>query len=505
MENDKVLIAIEWSKYLNLYKYNSCLISEYNIVECALDKAQNIIFDNLNINALERALPVFERDMDAVILEFNKSKLKFNNGIYVSFQGILNIIPLSQEAFDMLSTRIPPQIKLSNPLPARILSNVLFIRRKKYRREAIDALINHYSIMLPNEGDKFIEMIHKAIEKVLNPNSQVNKSSILYNLLTFDITPSFIPEGNIESIIKIGCIVYKANQSDIENITGGDFYNVCMDSKSKINAGSILNGYKAFNNNYEVLSSNARGSINKLLDELKKEFPETNTFLIYYIYLSLNRLVSKNEFNLELVDNDLREIKLNNEKELFYAMVLFCSVHSIDRLYESIHKLNKAPLFSNKVVKSGKNQHYQSKINIEKKDENIKSKYKSKNINAEPELGLGFDTKENFIHQKDKNKLKSDPHKEEYPHRQTNESSYTKRNEEVLDNLISGIDSKLEIKSSKDKNLWKIAQEKMRDLKEVNLGSLEGILREEPFVTKSKKPNACATRILDAIKEIYIP
>lgn len=506
MENDKVLIAMEWSKYLNLYKYNYCFISEYNIVECALDKAQNIMFDNINTNALERALPVFERDMDAIILDYDKSKLKFDNGIHLSFQGILNIIPLSQEAFDMLSTRIPSEIKLSNPLPPRVLLNVLFLRRRKFRREAIDALINHYSIKLPDEGDKFIELIHKAVEKVLNPNSQVNKSSVLYNLLTFDITPSFIPEGNIESIIKIGCVVYKANQSDIENITGGDFFNVCMDAKSKINSGSILNGYNAFKDNYEGLSSNAKVSIDKLLDELKKEFPHINTFLIYYIYLSLNRLVSKNEFNLELVNNDLVELKLNNEKELFYAMVLFCSVHSIERLYESIHKLNKAPLFSNIVAQSEINKRFQSKVeNEEKKGENIKNKYRGKDVSVELELNLGFDTKENLVSQKDSDILETDPLKEEYSLRNDNVSSYKKGNELVLDQLISGIDSKLEIKSSKDKNLWKIAQEKIRSLKEVNLGSLEAVLREEPFITKSKKPNACAARILDAINQIYIP
>lgn len=484
MENDKVLIAIEWSNYLNLYKYNNCFISEYNIMECALDKAQNILFDRLNVNALERALPFFERDMDAVILEYNKRKLKFDHGIYISFEGVLNIIPLSREAYEMIYTRIPTEITLSNPLPASIISSVLYIRRKKYRREAIDALINHYNIKLPDGGDKFIDLIHKAVEKVLNLNSQVNKSSILYNLLTFDITPSFIPEGNIESIIKIGCIVYKANESEIENITGGDFYNVCINSKNKINAGSILNGFKAFNNNYQVLSSNAKGSINKLLDELKKELPEINPFLVYYIYLSLNRIVSKNEFNLELVDNDLRELKQNNENELFYALVLFGSVHSIDRLYESIHKLNKAPLFSNDRTKNENKPYLKADLTYKKsKEEKIDNKDNTiKNDPIQSELSLDFDS-DNAIEDIEIN----------------DNTDYSK-----LSRLISDIESKIDFKSVKDKNYWEIAKERIRELKEVNLGSLEGVFNHDPFITKTtKKKNAYAKRIIEAVIEVY--
>ena len=37
-------------------------------------------------------------------------------------------------------------------------------------------------------------------------NVNENAKSSLYHLVKFNITPSFIPGGNIESIIKTGCI-----------------------------------------------------------------------------------------------------------------------------------------------------------------------------------------------------------------------------------------------------------------------------------------------------------
>ena len=545
---EKVIIALEWEKYLYLYKYNSCLVAQQSFIDIEAKVLQDssIEYSPNLIDTLEKSLPIFERDMDVVLLEYDKNRLTINAGLRLSFNGVHQIIPLSEEAHQMLSSRVPLDITVSHPLSKAILYDYYDLRRSRIRKRTIDALLDIYDVPRLKEDVIFIETIHKYIEEIGRSKANIESSSILYNLLSFDITPSFIPEGNIESIIKIGCVVYKSRRKDIENIRNGDFFQVCKRFEEDINMGTILDGYNVFKSVIDRISEKEKSKVDILFNEVSKDFPEVNSLLVYYFYFSINRKISKQDFDLTLVNDDLVQLGQYDIKSLYYVLTLIGSVHSFERLYDSIHRLNKAPLVTglnrkptDKVTeKNGSSKEFREKgqtqtdpnnpthdlkkseeitheVSTENKEmdkvkKSLSSKYDSqegKNEKQEKanvvELSVHPEDEENANkpvgnRTKDKNTELEIPFGNEEPVESNPKSEYN--NDIKL--LVSRIENEIERKSTDEKNLWAYAKALLLKCDRIDRESIELVLGDEKFRDKKGKLKTFGVRIQEVIDRV---
>lgn len=509
---NKVLIAIEREKFLFLYKYNSCHVAYRNILEISASLLQEDTepFDDSTISALEKSLPIFETEMNILLLEYSKEHLSLNSGIELSFSGVQNIIPLSNEAAQKISSRLPEKMRIGKPISGKILTRVKSLRQHNQRKKTISSLSQIFNLTMPADGGTFINRVSAGLNKIQHQPNSVNRTSVIYNLISFDITPSFIPEGNIESIIKLGCIVYQSKESDIEQIKRGPFFQACKKHETELNNGSILKGYLAYKNMKNKLSENEISSIRTMETQLSQEFKYMNSVLVYYIYLSLNRLIAKREFDLGYVRKDIIELKEYDSDSLFYALAIFASVHSFDRLYESIHHLSSAPLFnSNKLnkpeikTKLSSNTYSDQNTPSETASEEIGGKGDSSIKVKEPKQEYPPGIKSGKKAQSPQHTAKLDFGEEPSEARAHNiEDNETPGSTTEADSLIERMTKLLELKKG-DSQLWEHLKREIRDLKEVNLGAVASLLRSNKFTTKTGKQNAAAKRFEKALFKCF--
>lgn len=349
MEN--VLIGIEREKFLYLYKYNSCFISISSIVEIdsrALFSMKAKEGDDALAKLLEEALPFFENEEEVVFLVYDKKHISYRNRITLVFQGVQDLIPLNGIAYNIIKTRINQNFRLSKPLPPALFDKIQCIKQEKIRTESVSKIISLFRISKVKDettSSAFFALLKKNINKILLKNTSYDRKSAFSQLLRYDTTPNFAPEGNVESFIKLGCIALKAVERDESNLTKGPYYKILEENKYRLNQLSLKLSYEKLESLFKKESKENKPKIEKLQEILGTEFPKLNTFLIYYLYLSFNRILSAKDFNLSFLKKDIEELKKDYPEELAYAMVLFGYIHSYERLYESFHHLSNAPLF----------------------------------------------------------------------------------------------------------------------------------------------------------------
>lgn len=338
-----MILAIERTKFTYLYKYNQIRVDINQLIDKSINTLLGMLMNDRNglILLLNSAIPLYEQDHEIILLEIDKSKINFNNGVLISFDSINRIYPITATGLQLLDGKINDDFKLEAPIFELAIMDVRLKRSMTLRKETSTKLLIHYNLDTEVKTST-LSLIESAVEKNLQHKSSPQLlKTFLDHLISYNKTPSFIPDGNIEHICKIGAIAYKYMDRAEEAFTNGPFYKLSLKYKDQINDSSYLASYLDFNS---ISDTQLISSIDKMVEIISKDYSEIDIFKVSFFFLAFKSYLNKHDNNIELLNNEI-EVLINNDKQcasIVLAMIGF--TFSIENIYEGLHRLSNAPL-----------------------------------------------------------------------------------------------------------------------------------------------------------------
>jgi hypothetical protein len=364
-----MLVAIERTKFTYIYKYNQVRVDINQLIDKPIGKLKAMLSSELaNLAQLfNKALPIFEQDHEIILLEIDKSKVIFQDGVLISFDSILCIYPLTKTGLQLLEGKINDDFIIAPPIFENAIEVIRLKRSMAFRKSTAFKLLNHYNlaeiISKPN-----LSLIESSIEKNLLDKSKPQVlNTFLDHLIAYNKTPSYIPDGNIEHVCKIGVVAIKYLDKPEEVFTNGPFYKSSIKYKSRINSHSFLTSYLDFNS---IADSELKSSIEKMVDIISKDYTGIDIFKVSFFFLAFKSFLNKNDNNIVLLNNEIEALIANDKQSASFVLAMLGYTFSIESIYEGLHKISNAPLLKST----------QSKISAEiEKRKRIEAEIEKKN------------------------------------------------------------------------------------------------------------------------------
>ena len=282
-----MILAIERTKFTYLYKYNQIRVDVNQLIDKSTDALKGMLTNDLNrlIELFDKAMPLFEQDHEIILLEIEKSKMSIQNGILISFDSIQCIYPLTDIGLKLLDGKISEDFILEQPVFENVIEAIKINRSMDFRKAAAAKLLEHYDLVQYIKKDTILSIESSVEKNLLDKVKPQIFDTFLDHLIAYNKTPSYIPEGNIEHICKIGVIAIKYLGKAEEVFTNGHFYKSSIKYKSKINSPSYLKSYSDFNS---IVDVELKSSIEKMVDIISKEYSGVDVFKVSYFFLLLN-------------------------------------------------------------------------------------------------------------------------------------------------------------------------------------------------------------------------
>lgn len=338
-----MIVAIERTKFTYLYKYNQIRVDINQLIDKSTNELKDMLSNDLNslIQLFNKALPIFEQDHEIILLEIDKSKINLQDGILISFASIHCIYPLTKTGLQLLDGKINDDFILEHPIFEGAIEALRFSRSMVYRRATSVKLLIHYNLDALLKKS-MLSLIESSIEKNLLDKSKPQVfNTFLDHLIPYNKTPSYIPDGNIEHICKIGAIAIKYLGKAEEVFTNGPFYKSSIKYKSKINSPSFLTSYLDFNS---IVDPDLKTSIEKMVDIISKDYTGIDIFKVSYFYLAFKSFLNKHDNNIELLNNEIEALIENDKQSASVVLALIGYTFSIESIYEGLHKISNALL-----------------------------------------------------------------------------------------------------------------------------------------------------------------
>lgn len=338
-----MIVAIERSKFIYLYKYNEISIDANQVIDLSVEKIIKSLKENNHklIENFNRILPIFEQDHEVILLEIDKNRISIEGKLNICFKAILSIYPLTNIGNQLLQGKINDNFIINEPIFEDIIEEVKIIRTLENRKLAASNILDFFSLNIDNQKINLIDQVLKRI--LLSKNSTNNFNSYLDYLISYNKTPNNIPDGNVEFLCKIGVIVLNYLQIDEGNFFKGPFYKSCLNYRNDINDGSIFNSYSTF---IEITDNDLISSLESLKSKIgiDIEIPNIDIFKASYFFLAYKAFLNKNDKNLVLLKNEIEQLVFDDEQTAAFVLAMIGYAFSFELLYESLHTLNKAPL-----------------------------------------------------------------------------------------------------------------------------------------------------------------
>ena len=364
-----MIVAIERTKFTYLYKYNQIRVDINQLIDKSTNELKDMLNNDLNnlIQLFNKALPLFEQDHEIILLEIDKSKINLQDGILISFDSIHCIYPLTKTGLQLLDGKINDDFILEPPVFENAIEALRFSRSMAYRRATSVKLLIQYNLDALLQKS-MLSLIESAVEKNLLDKSKPQVfNTFLDHLIAYNKTPSYIPDGNIEHICKIGAITIKYLGKAEEVFTNGPFYKSSIKYKSQINSPSYLSSYLAFNS---IEDSELKSSIEKMVDIISKDYIGIDIFKVSFFFLAFKSFLNKHDNNIELLHNEIEALIANDKQSASFVLAMLGYTFSIESIYEGLHKISNAPLLKST----------QSKISAEiEKRKRIEAEIEKKN------------------------------------------------------------------------------------------------------------------------------
>lgn len=326
---DTILIGISKTAFNALYKYDEFAISWANIIRMGQKDFLRLIRKDPDwaIQLLEDALPFFELEEEAFLVEVEGKKIDFL--FKIPFHAVVKVIPLNGTAKELLEAKLPIKVTIAEALSDALYEKLILRRQLRLRRKAADQLLGIFDLHLVKD-DAFIKSADTAIEKAVLKKPPGPKDSTLVHLLQFNKTPSSIPSGNIEGLFKIIGTGFSKRGVDIAKLKKSPSYRVLMDSLEDFNDSSIADTWSKF----REIQKEHPAIFNKLREELKMEKIDLDTFLFIYVFFTLKKSIINAQYDLHLVESKINELYQLSSNELTAALYLLGMVFSYDRLHD---------------------------------------------------------------------------------------------------------------------------------------------------------------------------
>lgn len=338
-----MIVAIERNRFIYLYKYNQIRVDINQLIDQPIDKLVSMLQSNFNQALLlfNSAIPLFEQDHEVILLEVDKSKINFYDGIEFSFESILCIYPLTILGSKLLEGKISDDFIVEKPVFENIIESLKVLRSMNFRRSTSQKLLTHFKIdNILNES--IISFIEESVNKILLDKKQPQKfNTFLDHLIAFNKTPSYIPDGNIEHISKVGAIAMKYLGKSEEVFTNGPFYKSSSKYKSVINNKSHLDSYLDF---ISIDDSELKTSYEKMVELISKDYNNVDIFKVSYFFLAFKSYINKHDNNIEGISNEIDELIKNDKNTSAFVLSLLGYTFSFENIYEGFYKLLNAPL-----------------------------------------------------------------------------------------------------------------------------------------------------------------
>ncbi len=338
-----MIVAIERTKFTYLYKYNQIRVDINQLIDKSTSVLKALLNNDLNklIKLLNTAIPLFEQDHEIILLEIDKSKINLRNGILISFDSIHCIYPLTKTGRQLLDGKINDDFILEPPVFENAIEALRIKRSMAFRRATSTKLLIHYNLdeLLKKS---MLMSIESSVEKNLLEKSKPQVfSTFLDQLIGYNKNPSYIPDGNIEYLCKIGVIAIKYLGKEEEIFTNGPFYESSIKYKSKINSPSYLTSYLDFNS---IADIELKSSIKKMEDIISKDFSEVDMFKVSYFFLAFKSFLNKHDNNIELLNSEIEALIENDKQSASFVLAMLGYTFSIESIYEGLHRILNAPL-----------------------------------------------------------------------------------------------------------------------------------------------------------------
>ena len=364
-----MIVAIERTKFTYLYKYNQIRVDINQLIDKSTNYLRGMLSNDLNslIQLFDSAMPLFEQDHEIILLEIDKSKINLQNGILISFDSIQCIYPLTRTGRQLLDCKINDDFILEPPVFEDAIEALRFKRSMAFRRETSVKLLIHYNLDALLKKP-ILSLIESAVEKNLLDKSKPQVfNTFLDHLVAYNKTPSYIPDGNIEHICKIGAIAIKYLGKSEEVFTNGPFYKSSIKYKSQINSPSFLRSYLDFNS---IADSELKSSIEKMVEIISKDYTGIDIFKVSFFFLAFKSFLNKHDNNIELLNNEIEALIANDKQSSSFVLAMLGYTFSIESIYEGLHKISNAPLL--------KSTHSKISVEIEKR-KRIEAEIQKKN------------------------------------------------------------------------------------------------------------------------------
>jgi hypothetical protein len=335
----KIIIAIERSKFNYLYKYNICTVSTVNIIDYSLPQLLELYKFNLNAAAsiIEKALPIFESEHEVILLEVESSEISYN--LEFGFNAVKRLIPLNELAKELLQSKLNSDFQYTSPIPEGLYEAVFALREDKLRLNSGLAVLSCFDLPAPTTS--FINLVKNATRRLIFNEDISKDAGTIDFLLEFNTTPSGIPSGNIEGVMKIICVGMLKVTGNADRLRESPLFNLLLDNMDILNQGSLLICYQ----NFQKLSNENWDKVEKLEATLASAEIDADILLLLFLCISFKKELQINDFDLKSISFDINEIKSIYSKELSQALYLVGYTMSMGALHESIHRLSFSPLF----------------------------------------------------------------------------------------------------------------------------------------------------------------
>lgn len=338
----KNIIIILFRSELNyLIKYDRLRTSSDRIIQLSYNEFDKLSEDR-QVSFLQNSMPIYEQEHEVLLIEYSRN-LEYDNAPLLKFEGIQSIIPLSDIGSRLLSSKLNKDFRIAEPINPSVYISFTNYRSHILRNEAGTELCSIYELEVPK--DDFISDFKAATLFQLNNQSPGKNDSTLAHLVDFNTTPSFIPEGNIEALIKSACIGMRKLGQDVEKITKSAFYNFVIQRKSEINQKSLFKAVQYIDKN--TIDDDELKRFNKLKDTLSENDKYPSAFLLFTYFYYLKRLMEKNHYNIEIIKENILELKYYDSESASKVLFILGYTFSIQTISKSLQSFSSTPLLKN--------------------------------------------------------------------------------------------------------------------------------------------------------------
>ncbi|TDN87316.1 hypothetical protein DET49_1125 [Salegentibacter sp. 24] len=335
-----ITIVLQRSELNYLINYDSTRISPERIINFSYNDFKNL-GEEQKISLLQKSLPIFEQDHEVILMEYDPMLVSYDNAPVIEFNGILSIIPLTEMGARLLSSKLNTNFNILGPLDSKLFRSFQDNRNHLLRIRASRKLCSIYDLSFPNE--EFINDFKTATLFQLNNIEVSENDSTLAHLIDFNVTPSFIPEGNIEAIIKSACVGLKKLNKEVDQITRSTFYSFVNNEKTAINSKTLFEAINFIKDKIEF-SEDAKSKFDDLTRTLSENGKYDNAFLLFSFFYYLKKEIEKNNYDISAPKKDILELKQNDSDAASKVLFMLGYTFSIQTISKSIQSFSKSAL-----------------------------------------------------------------------------------------------------------------------------------------------------------------